>query len=93
MFRPRAEAPAPLPSGSFTIDREGEILTTTVSSTFPKQSLKEMGALVLKTFRDATPFELAFAELVVNFGSITLRARELRGGAIIFLSPRANARK
>jgi hypothetical protein len=93
IFRSRAEAPSPLPSGSFTVDSQGEILSSTVASTFPMQSLKQISTLVLKTFREAQAHDLAFAEIAVNFGAITLKARELRGGAIIFLSPRGNARK
>lgn len=94
LFKARAaESPPPLPSGSFTVDRTGEILTSTVSSTFPTQNLKQIAALVLKIFREAQPFELTFSEISVNFGGINLKARELRGGAIIFLSPRGNVRK
>ena len=90
---PKLQTPAPLPNGSFTVDRTGEILSSTVSSSIPPQSLKRMGALVLKTFREAQPHELSFQELTVNFAGITLCAKELRGGAIIFLSPRGSTRK
>jgi hypothetical protein len=92
-LKSRAEGPAPLPSGSFTVDREGQILSTTVSSSFPKESLREIGGFVLRAFREAAPLELAFAEISFNFGAISIKARELRGGAIIFLSPRGSGRK
>ena len=93
LVKTRAETPGPLPSGSFTIDREGEILSSTVSSSFPRQHLKEIGAVVLRTFREAAPLELEFVELAFNFGAMTVKARELRGGAIVFLSPRGPGRK
>ena len=93
VFKTRAESPPPLPSGSFTADRAGEILSSTVASAFPPAGLKQISALVLKTFRDAEAHDLPLTELVINFGSISLKARELRGGAIIFLSPRGTARK
>lgn len=93
LFKSRAESPAPLPSGSFTVDRTGEILSSTIASSFPPQDLKQIGALVLKTFREAEKVELRFSEFAVTFGAMTLKARELRGGAIIFLSPRGNPRK
>jgi hypothetical protein len=93
IFKSRAAEPIPLPSGSFTVDRSGEILTSTVVSTFPAAGLKQISNLVLKTFREAQAHELVFTEIIVTFGAITLKARELRGGAIIFLSPRGNPRK
>jgi len=43
----------------------------------------------LETFRDAQAAQLPLAELVVNYGSLKLTARELRGGAIVFLSPKS----
>ena len=93
LFKSRAEAPSPLPSGSFTVDRSGEILSSTVASTFPANNLKQISALVLKTFREAQAHDLVFTEIVINFGGMNLKARELRGGAIIFLSPRGGGRK
>jgi hypothetical protein len=91
--RDTAAAPAPLPSGSFTVDRAGEILTSTIPSNFPASSLKQISSLVLKTFREAQDNQFACSEIVLNFGAMNMKARELRGGAIIFLSPRGNARK
>jgi hypothetical protein len=49
--------------------------------------------VVLKTFREAQEADMHFTEFAVHFGALTLKARELRGGAIIFLSPRGTARK
>lgn len=91
--KPPAEAPPALPSGSFTVDRSGEILTSTVPSSFPAPHLKKIAAVVLRSFQNSQNADLLFSEFSVNFGSITVKAREMRGGAIIFLSPRGNARK
>jgi hypothetical protein len=93
IFRSRAESPAPLPSGSFTVDRAGDILSSTVASSFSPQDLKHISTVVLKTFREAQEADMHFTEFAVHFGALTLKARELRGGAIIFLSPRGTARK
>lgn len=93
-FKTRGDlTPAPLPSGSFTVDRTGEILSSTIASSFPAQSLKQISTVVLKTFREAEKVDLRFTEFAVTFGTLTVKARELRGGAIIFLSPRGNVRK
>jgi len=93
LFKSRAETPPPLPSGSFTVDRTGTVLSSTVSSSFPAARLKEISALVLKTFREGQKQDLSFAEFTVHFGAFTIKARELRGGAMVFLSPRGNPRK
>ena len=87
IFKGQSKAPPPLPTGSFTVDSTGEILTSTVSSTFSRDSLKYIGHTVLEFFREAKRAEQVFTELNVQFSAMDLKARELRGGAIIFLSP------
>lgn len=77
-----------LPSGSLTVDRHGHIVTSTVSSAYPSELLHEIGSEVLRLFRDARPAQLALTELGLHFASLQITARELRGGAIIFLSPK-----
>jgi hypothetical protein len=82
-----ASAPAPLPSGTFTIDRTGRIVTSTLSNTFPEKLALEIGRAVIDTFRKAQAAEVVLTELTVNYASLKLTARELRGGAIVFLAP------
>lgn len=76
-----------LPHGSFTMDRHGRLVVTTLPSSFPPTLVDEIGQLVLQSFREAQSIQLPLAELNVHFGSLKLCARELRGGAIVFLSP------
>ena len=76
-----------LPSGSFTVDRDGRVLISTLPNSFPRKVIDEVGQDVLKTFRAAQQAQVPLSELVINFSSLKLTARELRGGAIIFLSP------
>jgi hypothetical protein len=77
-----------LPSGTITLDREGRIVTSTVSSTFDSELLQEIGRVVLKILHDAVKAQLPLSELVFHFGSLQITAREMRGGAIIFLKPK-----
>jgi hypothetical protein len=93
LFKAKALPPAPLPSGSFTVDSAGEILVSTIPGTFPMQNLQQISALVLKAFREARELEMTFSELIVQFGGINVTAREMRGGAIVFLSPRGKTAK
>ena len=86
IFR-RAAAVQPLPAGSLTVDRHGEIVTCTVSSAYPRNLLAAIGHEVVALLRAARTAELPLAELSLHFGSLHITARELRGGAVIFLLP------
>ncbi|HEX9047637.1 MAG TPA: hypothetical protein VF988_11465 [Verrucomicrobiae bacterium] len=76
-----------LPSGTVTVDRQGNIITSTVSSTFPKAVLEEIGGDIIELFREAHGAQMPLAEVSVHYASLRITARELRGGAIIFLFP------
>lgn len=76
-----------LPSGSFTVDAEGRVIASTLPSSFPQPHIREIVAQVLGAFRAARKADLSFSEIVVNYSSMKITAREMRGGAIIFLAP------
>jgi len=78
-----------LPSGSFTVDREGRVLMGTLPSSFPVELVSDIAQQVLTAFRDAAAAQLPLAELVINYPSLKISARELRGGAIVFLSTKS----
>lgn len=76
-----------LPFGSLTVDRNGDVVTSTVSSAYPKELLREIGRNILVLFREAREAQMPLAEVSIHFASLRVTARELRGGAIIFLFP------
>jgi hypothetical protein len=76
-----------LPSGSLTVDRNGNTITSTISSTYPAGLLKEIAKDVLRIFHEARDAQMPLAEVSIHFASLRVTARELRGGAIIFLFP------
>lgn len=76
-----------LPAGTITVDRNGQILTATVPSTYSRGLLRDIGRDVLALFREARTAEMPLAEVSLQFGSLHITSRELRGGAIIFLIP------
>jgi hypothetical protein len=86
--REEPNAPISLPSGTFTIDRSGKIVTSTISKTFPEKLALEIGHAVIDAFRKAKDAELVLSEISINFAQLKLTARELKGGAIVFVSPR-----
>lgn len=85
--RPKTAKLIKLPSGSFTLDRDGKIMTSTLPQSFPEDYLREIGEQILTTFNQAREAQMPLSELVVHYSSFKLLARELRGGAMIFLVP------
>ena len=85
--------PAPtllrLPSGSFTVDREGKVLIGTLPSSFPVGLVKDIAEQVLGSFREAEVAQLPLSLLTINYPTLKITAREMRGGAIVFLSSQA----
>jgi hypothetical protein len=86
-----SRAPQPrlgrLPSGSFTVDRDGRVISYTLSQNFPAARMEEIASQVLAYFREAQRARMPAQELAVHYPALKLSARELRGGAIIFLTP------
>jgi hypothetical protein len=87
-FRGRAEI-RQLPVGSITVNRDGVVITSTVASEYPKELLGEIGRDIMVLFREARDVQLPLTEVSLHFGSLLITARELRGGAVIFLLPQA----
>lgn len=78
---------ARLPSGSFTVAADGHVLTSTLPQSFGVAKQKEISQAVLKAFRGAQRTGLPLTEVVIQYPGIKITAREMRGGAIIFLAP------
>jgi hypothetical protein len=76
-------------TGCFTVDRTGHIVTSTLPQSFPASHLRHIAQKVLATFCAAQEAQMSLTELIINYPALKLSARELRGGAIIFLTPRA----
>jgi hypothetical protein len=76
-----------LPSGSFTVDRAGRVLVSTLPSSFPPEHIDDIATQVLATFREAQAAQHTLHEIIIHYPSLKIIARELRGGALIFLVP------
>jgi hypothetical protein len=89
----RAGKPGPhrLPSGAFTVDSQGNLVSSTVPQWFPEAMVLQIGAQVLAVFKGAAGVRPPFSELRVHYEALRITAREMRGGAIIFLSPKKAA--
>ena len=78
-----------LPSGSFTLDRDGQIMTSTLPQSFPFGEIREIGQRVLTAFRNAKQAQMPLSEIIIHYAALKLLARELRGGAIVFVMPQS----
>ena len=88
LFRKPEDRPLTrLPSGSFTIDRDGRVVASTLPQSFPAAHVAQISHQVRAAFRSAHQADIGISELIVEFAALRLSARELKGGAIIFLSP------
>ena len=76
-----------MPSGCFALHREGEIICSTLPHWFPVKTAQEIGRVVLAAFRIAAETNVALNELFIHYSGLTVIARDLRGGALIFLIP------
>jgi hypothetical protein len=75
-----------LHSGSFSVDRSGRILATTLPSSFPRNLVETIGQCITLTFKEAQAAQLPLEELIVHYPGLKITAREMRGGAMVFLS-------
>jgi len=78
-----------LPSGSFTLDSEGSVLVSTLPSSFPEELVVDIAKEVIAGFRGAEAAQLPLSDIIINFPSLKITARNLRGGAVVFLLPKA----
>jgi hypothetical protein len=77
-----------MPSGSFTVDLHGRVVSSTVPRFVPDAQVREIGRQILLVFQGARSANLGFSELILQYAGLKITAREMRGGAIIFLTPR-----
>ena len=79
--------PERLPSGCYTIHRGGDLVASTLPSSFSREAMMEVGRVVIEAFHSAQKTNLPLTDLHLKFSGLTITARELRGGALIFLEP------
>ena len=81
--RPLAQPPA----GSFLIDGNGQIFSSTLPGSFPPDRVKFIGEKILAAFTQAAQAGLPLRELSVKYERFKFQARHLPSGALIYLIP------
>ena len=89
LSKPASPSVLRLPSGSFTVDPNGKVITSTLPASFPSEHVKQIAHVILAVFQGAQKAQMPLTEMSINYAALKLSARELRGGAIIFVSPRS----
>ncbi len=74
-------------AGSFTVDFKGNILSSTLPLSVPEQFIETITHNVLLTFSTARESGLIFEEVVIQFSGLKIVAREMRGAALIHITP------
>jgi len=76
-----------LPNGCFSVHSGGDLVASTLPSDFPMNTMREIAKAVIETFSRAQQANLPLSDLYMHFSGLTVTARELKGGALIFLNP------
>jgi hypothetical protein len=87
LFEPMAKAPLKIPTGCFSLDPEGRIVSSTMPSSFPSEIIAAIGNTILQTFQESHKAGLGLTEVSIHYASLKITARDLHGGALIFLNP------
>jgi hypothetical protein len=89
-FTKKKPEPVPLRlrAGSFTVSSSGNVIIGTLPSSFPVSTMNEIAAQVLRSFREAAEEQSPLDELIIHYPNLKITARNLQGGAIIFLAPK-----
>ena len=87
LLKQQAMGPAPFPRGSYTFSSAGSIVVSTLPRAFPRERMEAIGKVILSAFASARELGAPFTELAADFAGLEIRARDLAGGAIIFVTP------
>jgi hypothetical protein len=79
--------PAHFPRGSYTMSSAGKIVVSTLPGSFPRERMLAIGNVILSTLASARVMGTPFTEVAADYAGLEIRARDLAGGAIIFVTP------
>jgi hypothetical protein len=86
-LKSKTMGPARFPRGSYTVSASGNIVVSTLPGSFSRDRMLAIGKVVLSALSSARDLGTPFTELAADFAGVEIRARDLAGGAIIFITP------
>jgi hypothetical protein len=87
LFENAAKTPLKIPTGCFSLDPDGNVVSNTLPGSFPPEIMEVIGKTVLVTLQEANETALGLSEISVHYASLRITARDLHGGALVFLNP------
>ena len=87
LLKTRPMGPARFPRGSYTVSANGNIVVSTLPRSFPREQMEAIGKVIISALCSARELGTPFTELAADFAGLEIRARDLAGGAIIFVTP------
>ena len=87
LSKTKAMGPERFPHGSYTVAPDGSIVVSTLPGSFPRERMEAIGKAVISALASARELGTPFTELAADFAGLEIRARDLAGGAIIFVTP------
>jgi hypothetical protein len=85
-IKPTKPSLVKVPSGSFTVSREGKVMTSTLPQAFAKAHVHVISEHILTAFRLATVAEIPVTELVISYANLKVVARDLRNTVVVFIA-------
>ncbi len=76
-----------LPSGSFTVDPNGVVVSSTLPQSFPQAHVRDIARCVMSCFKRAQQNRIQISEVHLHFSTLKITAREMKGSAMIFVTP------
>ena len=76
-----------LPSGTFTMDSAGSIVSSTLPQSVSSEQILEIGRCVLQAFKNARKARISVLELHIQYCTLKVTAREMKGSAVVFIMP------
>ena len=75
------------PAGSFLMDQQGRVLSSTLPAKFSKEMVEAIATPVLEAFKQARTGRFELNELVVHYSTFKLQASQWRKGTMVYLIP------
>jgi hypothetical protein len=85
--RQKTLGPARFPRGSFTIAADGRIVVSTLPGSFPREKMEAIGLTIVGALASAREAGNPFTEIAADYAGLEIRARDLAGGAVVFITP------
>lgn len=76
-----------LPSGTFTLDRNGVVVSSTLPQSFPQKHVHEIARCVMNCLKRAKQGRIPITEVHLHFSTLKITAKEMKGSAVVFVTP------